>query len=182
MHEDDRPDMQDDFAFDDEHADEVFSEEEGDIAAPLDLGSADGTSTTDGFEATAMPPAGSRPVRRLRHSDDDDAGELPRGTERDARAPEADWSNEVSAARIGAELRHIEQEIKTLLEGRDPKRKRKFAGTRRWLELEEDLLELKFTGRLDEETLSTIQRLVVRRHDLFRRLRFLSGTRPGWNS
>ena len=84
--------------------------------------------------------------------------------------------------RIAVELKHIEREVRELLEDRDIKRKRKLAGTYRWLELEEDVRNLLYTGRIDMETLRRLQGLVTRRHHLFRKLKFLSGTRPVWNS
>ncbi len=181
MSEDDRPDHEEAFAYEeaDEAPEHVIEEDEDSSSSPLDLASEDEPLAAE----PAMSATPAMAPRRSRHSDDDDAGDFTRSLVRDAATAQAtDWVNETSASRIGAELRHIEQEIRTLLEGRDPKRKRKFAGTRRWFELEEDLLELKFTGRLDEELLTRIQLLVARRHHLFRRLRFLAGTRPGWNS
>jgi len=99
-----------------------------------------------------------------------------------AEGGETDWSNEMSAKKIGGELRRIEEEIKRILEGRDPRRKRKFSGTRRWLELEEDILSWRYTDRFDEPALARLRCLVARRHHLFRRIRFLAGTRPTWNT
>lgn len=92
------------------------------------------------------------------------------------------WDGDWTAQRIGAELRAIEGEIRELLGERDPRRKRKLTGTRRWHELQDDLVNLHYSGQYDEKTVAHIQRLVVRRHALFRRLRFLALTRPTWNS
>ncbi len=93
-----------------------------------------------------------------------------------------DWDNEMSAHKIAVELKRLESEIRELLVGHDTKRKRKLAGTRRWLELEEDIITWRFTGRGDEPGLIRLHDLVTRRHHLFKRLRFLAGTRPRWNT
>ena len=93
-----------------------------------------------------------------------------------------DWSNETSTGSIAGELKRIETEVRELLNGRDTRRKRKLAGTRRWLELEEDLLSWRFGSSVDEETIQQLRRLISRRHFLFTRLRFLASTRPTWNS
>ena len=93
-----------------------------------------------------------------------------------------DWMEQVNPHDVMVELKQIETEIRSALEDRDPKRKRKFAGTRRWLELEDDIISWRFSGRFDEEMLTLLQRLISRRHYLVRHLRFLSGTRPVWNS
>jgi len=93
-----------------------------------------------------------------------------------------DWENELSAHSVAVELRRIESELRTLLEERDPKRKRKLSGTARWHELEDDILSWRFSGRFDESTLQRLQELIGRRHYLFNRLRFLASTRPTWNS
>ncbi len=95
---------------------------------------------------------------------------------------EHDWDNELSVSRIAVELKRIEKSVRTLLEARDPKRKRKLAGSHRWLELEEDVRNLKYSGRVDEENIRTLERLIRKRHHLFRRLKFLAATRPTWNT
>ena len=69
-----------------------------------------------------------------------------------------------------------------MLEGRDSRRKRKLGGTRRWMELEEDIIQWYYAGRFDEPTLQRLRELVSKRHYLFRRLRFIAGTRPTWNT
>ena len=61
---------------------------------------------------------------------------------------------------------------------RDIKRKRKLSGTRRWLDLEEDVIAWRYAGRFDEDTLRRLQELIYRRHYLFRRLRYLTAARP----
>ena len=93
-----------------------------------------------------------------------------------------DWENELSAHRVAVELRRIESEVRAILEERDPKRKRKLSGTHRWHELEDDILSWRFSGRIDEDSLRRLQKLIGRRHYLFHRLRFLSSTRPTWNT
>ncbi len=95
---------------------------------------------------------------------------------------EIDSATETSYRRIIVELKRVENEVRCLLEDKDPRRKRKLTGTRRWLELEEDLLAWRFSDRFDEPTIQHLLRLVARRHALFRRLRFLAGTRPTWNT
>lgn len=102
--------------------------------------------------------------------------------ETSARALPLDCDRELSAQRIAAELNRIETEVRKLLEDRDPKRKRRLGGSRRWSELEEDLIALRFTGRIEEPTIAALRRLIDRRHYLFGRLRFLAMTRPTWNS
>lgn len=80
------------------------------------------------------------------------------------------------------ELRRIESDIRDMIQDRDPVRKRKFTGTSRWQELEDDLINWRFTGRFDENILRRVQELIGRRHYLFRHLGYLSSTRPVWNS
>ncbi len=93
-----------------------------------------------------------------------------------------DWENEKSAHKIIVELKRVESEVRLLLEGRDGRRKRKLAGTRRWLELEEDLIAWRHTRRIDELTIRSLQELITRRHYLFQRLRFVASTRPTSNT
>ncbi len=99
-----------------------------------------------------------------------------------ARFRKGEWQHEFSAHAIAVELRRIEKEVRRFLENRDPKRKRKFTGTRRWLELEEDILALRFTGRIDEDTIRLLLQNIARRHHLFNQLRFVASTRPTWNT
>lgn len=93
-----------------------------------------------------------------------------------------DWSNEMSGQRIYLEICRIEDEVRRLLESKDPVRKRKLVGTRRWRELEEDVIQWRFGDRFDEATLARVRQLVARRHHLFQRIRFLAATRPTWNT
>ncbi len=92
------------------------------------------------------------------------------------------WDAYGSAHHIGIELKHLEDEVRALLDPIDQRRKRKFNGTRRWHELEDDLRAIRFSGRLPEETIVKVLQLVAKRHTLYRRLSFLSSTRPTWNT
>ena len=92
------------------------------------------------------------------------------------------WQREMSAHRIAVELKRIETEVRSILAEKDPKRKRRLAGTRRWQELEEDVLSWHWGGRFDEAALGRLHQLIVRRHYLFRHLTFVTSTRPTWNT
>lgn len=93
-----------------------------------------------------------------------------------------EWEPNASARKVALELKQIEEEIRRLLENCDNKRKRRYEGTRRWLELQEDILAMRFVGPADEATLNKVQALVAKRHHLFRRLNFIVGTRHRWNT
>jgi len=101
-----------------------------------------------------------------------------------ARTPQrvGDWECEPSAHKVVVELKRVENEVRTLLENGDTRRKRKFGGTQRWHELEEDIIAWRYGGRFNEDALRRLQELVARRHFLFRRLSFRAGTRPVMNS
>lgn len=92
------------------------------------------------------------------------------------------WDPYASAHRIGIELKRLENEVRELLEPVDPRRKRKLNGTRRWHELEDDLRALRYGSRLPEATMVKVLQLIAKRHSLYRRLSFLSSTRPTWNT
>lgn len=111
-----------------------------------------------------------------------DAGEVPSGPSTPGRFRKGDWESSLSAHHVGVELKRIETEVRAILEDRDPKRKRKLNGTHRWHELEDDLLSLRFTGRIDEDSIRRLLDLIYQRHHLFRHLRFLASTRPTWNT
>jgi len=100
----------------------------------------------------------------------------------DVKERAADWSSERSAHRIAIELKHVEAEVRRILENFDSRRKRRLGGTRRWLELEEDIISWRFSGRPDEDTLAQLSALVAKRHYLFKQLEFLTTIRPGWRS
>ncbi len=96
-----------------------------------------------------------------------------------------DWASRTAASqaqKVAVELKHVEEEVRSVLDDRDSRRKRKLNGSRRWRELEEDILDWHFTGRFEESTLKHLQQLIAKRHLLFRRLSYLGGTRPTWNS
>jgi hypothetical protein len=144
--------------------------------------------TTESTEGD--PPEGAAAEGVAKHtvgSDEaDDAASIP--DEPDAAASETEarklrnWDRELSPHKVVVELKRVETEVRRLLEGRDGKRKRKLSGSRRWRELEEDILAWRHSGRVDEATLTRLHELVARRDYLFRRLRFLAGTRPTWNT
>lgn len=98
------------------------------------------------------------------------------------RADSRAWIAQDLAHNVALELKRIETEVRSLLQDRDPQRKRKLAGSKRWLDLEDDLIQWRFAGRIDEPTLRRLQEMVSYRHHLFRQLRFLAFTRPVWNS
>jgi hypothetical protein len=140
------------------------------------------------FVSTEPPRASiTAPTRRLAYDDGtSDTGRItdepaPAGS-LSSRFRKGDWEHEFSAHRIAAELSRIEIEVRRLIEDCDPKRKRRFTGTRRWHELEEDLLSLRFTGRMDEDMLRRVFDHIARRHFLFGQLRFVASTRPTWNT
>ena len=99
-----------------------------------------------------------------------------------ARFRKGEWQHEYSGHKIAAEMARIETEIRKILDERDPKRKRKLISTRRWQELEEDVIAMKFSGRMNENTLRELTQLVMQRHFLFSHLRFVAATRPTWNT
>ncbi len=139
--------------------------------------------------ASTEPPRASMaaPTRRLAYDDGtSDTGHItdepPPAGSISSRFRKGEWEHEFSAHRIAAELSRIEIEVRRLIEDCDPKRKRRFTGTCRWHELEEDLLSLRFTGRVDEDTLRRVFEHIARRHFLFRQLRFVASTRPTWNT
>lgn len=120
----------------------------------------------------------------LREKDADDAAmilDAPGGMA-DPLAVPMRWDAYASAHHIGIELKHLEDEVRDLLEPIDQRRKRKFSGTRRWHELEDDLRAIRFSGRLPEATIAKILQLIAKRHSLYGRLSFLSATRPTWNT
>lgn len=87
-----------------------------------------------------------------------------------------------SAREVALELKGIEKEVRSLLENGDTRRKRKLAGTRRWMELQEDIISWRYSGRMDETVLCRLHNLVQQRHYLFHQLRYYASTRPVWNS
>jgi hypothetical protein len=130
------------------------------------------SATTGDTEPTAQADDSDQPPRTP-----------PARTSRQEQDANSDaWDRHWSAARLGHELNLVETEVRQLLEGKDPKRKRKFTGTRRWQELEEDIVASYYNERMDITTIQNLNQLIARRHAMFRRLQFLAGTRPTWNS
>ena len=129
---------------------------------------------------------GQQPGSRTTEDDESDAGSVADDSDASealSRDPAAvNWDRTTSPHEIVVELKRVESEVRDLLEGRDRKRKRKLDGTRRWHELEEDLLAWRYAGVIDESTNQRLRQLVARRHYLFTRLSFLATTRPVWNS
>lgn len=112
-------------------------------------------------------------------SDTDAVVDDDEGTEAGVRERLSDWTVEKSAHRIAVELKRVESEVRRLLEDRDTRRKRRLAGTRRWHELEDDIIAWQFKGRFDQPTLHRLRELVAKRHYLFKRLGFVVTARPG---
>ena len=133
----------------------------------------------------ALAPIAARIPRSGLDGDASDVGTVPdelSGRAETGPKRKGDWEYELSAHNVAVELKHIEAQVRALLEDRDPKRKRKLSGTHRWQELEDDLLALQFTGRLDDDSIRRLRTLVSRRHHLFHHLRYLASTRPTWNT
>ncbi len=137
----------------------------------------------DGEQEAPALEAEARVVSRDDTSDTDAIADDEKPTPVGEAKPEnQNWSDEVSAQKIAVELKHIETEVRQRLDGRDTRRKRKLGGSRRWRELEEDIIAWRFSGKIDDPTLKRLHELIGRRHFLFNRLSFLAGTRPTWNS
>lgn len=169
----------------DEPSAEVVAEDDAEFLAPtarsLEAGPVAREAAED--EAVELPPT---PAAKVEGDDTSDAGAVVDEPDSSgalaAESTEPDWTNELSAQRIAVELKRIEAEIRRLLQDRDHRRKRKLGGTRRWHELEEDIIAWRYSGRYDEPTLIRISELVAQRHYLFKRLRFITSTRPVWNT
>lgn len=131
--------------------------------------------------ATDQPGVRGAPDEDQRE-DAGDADSITDDGESESAEKVTDWDRATSAHRIAVELKRIESGVRGLLEHRDPRRKRRLTGTRRWLELQEDIIAWYGADRFDVETLRELQRLVTRRHHLFRRLRYIASTRSGWNT
>ena len=131
----------------------------------------------DGSDAPPSTRNAEEPLRAAEASPTGDALVPP-----SKRFRKGEWEDEFSGHRVAIELARIESDVRKILDERDPKRKRKFTGTRRWQELEEDIISLKFAGRMDENILRELNKLVMQRHFLFRQLCFIASTRPTWNT
>ncbi len=149
------------------------------------LGAEEGERAGD---ADKGAPAAERPQPEATFEDDgsSDAEAVSEAPESTAVAAPVDapvnWGRQMSAHRIAVELKRIETEVRSVLEDRDPKAKRRLAGTRRWRDLEEDIQSWRYAGRFDKAALDRLEQLIIRRHYLFGRLRFVVSTRPTWNS
>jgi len=157
----------------------------GSAARSLEVGDEEGGDTGEAA-SPAVDVSVGQPVESDDEGDADKISEDPQSVtgrpHPEPPPPAADWGQEMSAHRIAVELKRIEAEVRGLLEGRDPRRKRKLSGSRRWREMEEDIIEWRFTSRFDEASLARLLDLAARRNYLFQRLRFVAGTRTGWNS
>lgn len=126
------------------------------------------------------------PLVRSRVDDSGDAARIADdGDDSGEEFPQNETSgleHDVAAYRIAVELKRVETEVREILEMRDPKRKRKLAGSRRWRELEEEMIGWSYSQRFDGASIARLRNLVARRNYLFDRLRFVTGTRSRWNS
>lgn len=181
---DDEPEVEDAYAPEESGDEPAFEEEPDLLDSASRLFEGEPAESDDSRELPA--PASVRMAHDAQEKEDagdtDSITDEPETAADLATATPPQWDKEVSARRVVIELKRVETEIRELLENRDSKRKRKLTGTRRWLELEEDIVSWRFTGRFDEETLARLRQLVTRRHYLFTRLRFLAGTRSTWNT
>ena len=148
---------------------------------------ADATPLLEADEFSTSEPELQAPPPTLADEGDGDAARITEGPESHSDQPPVDralidWANECSPRVVAVELKRVEEQVRQLLENRDLRRKRKLAGSRRWAELHEDILSWRYAGRMDEQTLRDLERLISRRHYLFRRLSYLAGTRPTWNT
>ena len=169
------------------------SEERSDGVADDKTADADVTdappSETSADETASEKIDAPRPSVAAIVRDDELPQDLPEISDEPVMPPAAtrmhrkgDLEAELSAQTVGAELKRIEAAVRSILENRDPRRKRKLSGSFRWLELEDDIRSWRFSGRLDEASLDRLMELVQQRHFLFRHLRFIGSTRPTWNS
>lgn len=147
----------------------------------------DGPEQPDGENQPAPEAAQPDPASAFEDAAVDDTDTIADEPESTSTAPApveapADLGRETSAHRVGIELKRIETEIRTILEERDTRRKRRLTGTRYWQELEEDIRSWRHTMRFDPPTLDRLDRLITRRHHLFGHLRYIVSTRPVWNS
>ena len=101
----------------------------------------------------ASPPPVAEKIR-----DDELPQDLPEISDEPVMPPAAtrlhrkgDLEAELSAQAVGADLKRIEAEVRSILENRDPRRKRKLGGSFRWLELEDDVRSWRFSGAARED-------------------------------
>ncbi|MCC7293154.1 MAG: hypothetical protein IT449_13930 [Phycisphaerales bacterium] len=158
-----------------------------DLEASGDRRVEDGIEPFHARELTSLPPV----VDEAKVSDDPAPGTAAETVDLDAAPQDAvpagaagyePWEPNDQARHVAVELRRVEMEIRGLLENCDNKRKRRYEGTRRWLELMEDLVAMRYTGPADEATLAKVSALVARRMYLFNMLNFIVATRHRWNT
>lgn len=169
----------------DENADQQAEPSEEQAKAMEDDPAEAGSAFIAPEEAESEESPYDNTERASRAADSDDESDIGTiaGDAAPSKPPDSvDWADQASVNDLALELRAVEKKVRSLLEDRDTRRKRKLAGSRRWLELEDDILNLRFSGRVPEDMLRELQVLVQRRHYLFHRLRFLTTTRPTWNS
>ena len=167
-------------------ADSVPDEDAPELLSGLSRVLEDQLDDTENADAAAIEASKAAAAMAAQRDDTSDTEAISDGTDggSEVQSPEkdTDWESELSAHQVVVVLKRIETEVRSLLEGVDGRRKRKLSGSRRWRELEEDLISWQYTSRIDQTVLKRLMQLVARRDYLFRRLIFLSGTRQVWNS
>lgn len=167
-------------------ADSVPDEDAPELLSGLSRVLEDQLDDTENADAAAIEASKAAAAMAAQRDDTSDTEAISDGTDggSEVQSPEkdTDWESELSAHQVVVVLKRIETEVWSLLEGVDGRRKRKLSGSRRWRELEEDLISWQYTSRIDQTVLKRLMQLVARRDYLFRRLIFLSGTRQVWNS
>ena len=167
-------------------ADSVPDEDAPELLSGLSRVLEDQLDDTENADAAAIEASKAAAAMAAQRDDTSDTEAISDGTDggSEVQSPEkdTDWESELSAHQVVVVLKRIETEVRSLLEGVDGKRNRKLSGSRRWRELEEDLISWQYTSRIDQTVLKRLMQLVARRDYLFRRLIFLSGTRQVWNS
>ena len=167
-------------------ADGVPDEDPPELLSGLSRVLEDQPEDTEGIDAATLEAsqAAAAAVAGRDDKSDTDTNVDSSGVSSEDPQPEKDidWESELSARQVVVALKRIETEVRALLEGVDGKRKRKLSGSRRWRELEEDLISWQHTSRIDNLAHKRLVALVARRDYLFRRLVFLSRTRQVWNS
>lgn len=167
-------------------ADGVPDEDPPELLSGLSRVLEDQPEDAEGTDAATLEASQAAAAAVAGRDDENDTDAIldPSGVASEDPQPEKDidWESELSARQVVVALKRIETEVRGLLEGVDGKRKRKLSGSRRWRELEEDLISWQHTSRIDNLVHKRLVALVARRDYLFRRLVFLSRTRQVWNS
>ena len=167
-------------------ADGVPDEDAPELLSGLSRVLEDQPEDTEGIDAATLEASQEAAAAVAARDDESDTEAIvdSSGVAGEDPQPEKDidWESELSARQVVVALKRIESEVRSLLDGVDGKRKRKLSGSRRWRELEEDLITWQHTSRIDNLAHKRLVALVARRDYLFRRLVFLSRTRQVWNS